>query len=257
MTQPTPNPAWPRPYWQPGPAATALLQFYVFGKFERELVIPARRYGSPGLPTGIELKRFQNLALRKWEGYPLAGALGDLLREDAPDTFEAARTAPDVLVVRGELADRADLDYLRDTLGVLAALLDVGGRSVLDPQIFGLFAAAAWRARYLVAEGAPPRSHVLITRTPAPDGVRSRIHTRGMRKFARPDIELREVPPTALDRAGVLCEKLVEMEAFGARFPAGQVLDVDGLDAPLVAVPGGSLDDPAFNNRHVAFRWPA
>ncbi|HET8763950.1 MAG TPA: hypothetical protein VFM52_01895, partial [Rhodanobacter sp.] len=211
----------------------------------------------PGLPAGVELKRFQNLALRKWEGYPLAGTLGDLLREDAPETFEAARTAPDVLVVRGELADRADLDYLRDTLGVLAALLDVGGRAVLDPQIFSLFAAAAWRERYLVADGAPPRSHVLITRTPEDDGVHSRIHTRGMRKFARPDIALHGVPPTELDRAGVLCEKLVEMEAFGARFLAGQVLDVDGLGAPLTAEPGGSLDDPMFNNLHVAFRWPA
>lgn len=257
MTQPTPNPAWPRPYWQPGPAATALLQFYVFGKFEREMVIPAARYGSPGLPAGVELKRFQNLALRKWDGYPLAGALGDLLRDDAPEIFEAARTAPDVLVVRGELADGATLDYLRDTLGVLAALLDIGGSAVLDPQIFALFDAPAWRERYLVRDGAPPRSHVLITRTLAEDGVRSRIHTRGMRKFARPDIELIDVPPTQLDRAGVLCEKLVEMQAFGARFVAGQQLDVDGIGSPLTATPGGSLDDPAFNNRHVTFRWPA
>lgn len=257
MTDATSAPAWPRPYWQADAGQHALLQFYVFGQFAPELAIPAQRYASPGLPAGIELKRFQNLALRKWDGYPLAGALGELLREDAPETFELARTAAEVLVVRGELADGASLDYLRDTLGVLAALLDIGGRAVLDPQIFGLFDAAAWRARYLVADGAPPRSHVLIARTPEADGVHAHIHTRGMRKFARPDISLRQVPPGELDRAGVLCEKLVEMEAFGARFVAGQELVVDGLAAPLTAAPGGSLDDPAFNNLHVAFCWPA
>lgn len=257
MTDTTSAPAWPRPYWQGSAGQTALLQFYVFGQFARELVIPAPRYASSGLPAGVELKRFQNLALRQWDGYPLAGALGDLLRDDAPEAFETARTAPDALVVRGELADGASLDYLRDTLGVLAALLDIGGRVVLDPQIFGLFDTSAWRERYLVADGAPPRSHVLIARTLADDGVHAHVHTRGMRKFARPDISLRDVPPTELDRAGVLCEKLVEMEAFGACFVAGQELDVDGLAAPLTAAPGGSLDDPAFNNFHVAFRWPA
>lgn len=256
MTETEQTPDWPRPHWQPGSGESALLQFYVFGRFERELVIPAMRYGSPGLPEGVELKRFQNLELRKWEGYPLNGALGEILREDAPETFEQARTAPDALVVRGELVDRPSLDYLRDTLGVLAALLDIGGRAILDPQIMGLFGAAAWRERYLVPGGAPPRNHVLILRDDETGGERSHVHTRGMRKFARPDLSFRQVPAHELDRVGVLCEKLVELQALGTRFAAGQALEVEGMAQVLTAQPGGSLDDPEFNNRHVAFRWP-
>jgi hypothetical protein len=256
MTEAQQTPEWPRPYWQPGADEDALLQFYVFGKFERELVIPAQRYGSPGLPSGVELQRFQNLELRKWEGYPLNGSLGEILREDAPGTFEQARIAPEVLVVRGQLADRASLDYLRDTLGVLAALLDIGGSAILDPQILGLFVAAAWRERHLVPGGAPPRNHVLILRSDEAGGERSWVHTRGMRKFARPDLSFRQVPAHELDRAGVLCEKLVEMQALGTRFVAGQALEVEGMQQALVAQPGGRLDDPEFNNRHVEFRWP-
>lgn len=257
MTNTPLPPQWPRPYWQPAAGDHALLQFYVFGQFARELVIPAMRYGSPGLPDGIALKRFHNLELRKWEGYPLAGALGELLREDDPAAFEQARIAPEVLVLRGELPDEPALDYLRDTLGVVAALLDIGGRVVVDPQIMGLFDAETWRARYLVDGGAPPRNHVLIVRGDEADGVGAHVHTRGMRKFARPDFSLRHVPEAELQRAGVLCEKLVELAALGARFAAGQALEVDGIAAPLLAQPGGSLDDPAFNNRHVAFHWPA
>lgn len=258
MSESNSVPEWPRPYWQPGADEDALLQFFVFGKFDpRELVIPASRYGSPGLPAGVELKRYQNLELRKWAGYPLSGTLGEIMRDEAPDAYEQARIAPEVLLVHGQLEDGPGLDYLRDTLGVLAALLDIGGRVILDPQILGLFDAAAWRGRYLVPGGAPPRNHVLILRSDEPDGSeRSWVHTRGMRKFGRPDLSFRRIPAHELDRAGVLCEKLVEMQALGTRFAAGQVLEVDGMQQALIAQPGGSLDDPEFNNLHVEFRWP-
>lgn len=255
MNEATPPASWPRPYWQ-GSDEEAVLQFYVFGKFEPELLIPSPRYGSPGLPAGVEIQRFQNAVLRQWEGYPLSGALGKLLKEDTPAACESARIAPEVLVVRGVLKDAASLDYLRDTMGVLAGMLDVGGTAILDPQILTLFDAEHWRRHYLVKGGAPPRNHVLILRSGDEGADRSWIHTRGMRKFGRADISLRNVPESDIDRAGVLCERLVELLSLGANFHAGQELEVDGLAEGLVAQPGGSLDDPDFNNSHIAFHWP-
>ncbi len=245
---------WPRPYWRQ-PGENVLLQFYVFGGFARDLAIPAGRYDSRGLPEGVELKRFQNAVLRDWEGYPLAGALGEVLREESPEVYEAARRAPEVLVIRGELADPDSLDYLRDTLGVIAGLLDVGGGAVLDPQILSLFAAEDWRRRYLVPGGAPPRNHVLILRREEEDAAgRSRINTRGMRKFGRPDLDLRHVPDAALDRAGALCEQLVELMMLGADFVDGQRLEVEGL-ATALAVQRG-IDEAEFGHAYVALRWP-
>jgi len=214
------------------------------------------RYDSPGLPAGVDIQRFQNLALRSWDGYPLKGALGDILREESPETFEQARTASDVLVVRGKISDSNTLDYLRDTMGVLAALLDIGGSAILDPQILSLFSAEDWRQRYLVTGGAPPRNHLLVLRNAEEAAGRSWIHTRGMRKFGRPDISLRNVPEREINRAGALCERLIDLQSLGAYFIAGQQLEVDGLSEDLVAQPGGSLDDPHFNNTYVAFHWP-
>jgi hypothetical protein len=248
-------PAWPRPYWHQS-GERALLQFYVFGGFARDLAIPVARYDSRGLPAGVELKRFQNAVLRDWEGYPLAGALGEVLREESPQVHELARRAPEVLVIRGELDDSPALDYLRDTLGVIAGLLDVGGGAVLDPQILSLFAAGDWRQRYLVPGGAPPRNHVLILRRDEADAGRSRISTRGMRKFGRPDLDLRNVPETALDRAGALCERLVDRLMLGADFVDGQAAEVEGLAVPLIAARGGDSTDAEFGNAHVALRWP-
>lgn len=247
--------AWPRPYWQPSDE-TIVLNFYVFGRFAEHLAIPAARYASLGLPEGIELQRFGHNALRGWQGYPLKGALGELLKEDAPAAFDRARATPDVLVVRGELADRDSLDYLRDTLGVLAGLLDVGGAAILDPQMLTLLDADAWRRHYLVPGGAPPRSHVLILRNEDEEEGRSHVRTRGLRKFGRPDLSLRHVPNAHAGQAGILCERLVELQALGAHFVDGQPLEVEGLPGELVARPGGSIDDPRFNNTHVAFDWP-
>jgi hypothetical protein len=248
--------SWPRPYWQPS-HEPIVLYFYVFGRFADDLVIPAARYASRGLPEGVELQRFAHNALRGWEGYPLRGALGDLLKEDAPHAFDQARAAPDVLVVRGELPDRDNLDYLRDTLGVLAGLLDTGGCAILDPQILTLFDAAAWRRHYLIPGGAPPRHHALILRNADGHAGSSHIHTRGLRKFGRPDLSFHHVPDAQAEQVGLLCERLVELQALGAHFAEGQPLEVEGLPGELIAHPGGGMDDPRFNNTHVAFDWPA
>jgi hypothetical protein len=76
-----------------------------------------------------------------------------------------------------------------------------------------------------------------------------------MRKFGRPDISIRDVPDAAVDRAGALCEQLAELQALGAHFADGQVLAGEGMPPGFVAKLGGGMDDPAFNNTRVEFRW--
>lgn len=251
----TAAPSWPRPHWQPSKEEAVLL-FFVFGAFPEDLAIPAARYGSPGLPDGVELQRFQNAVLSRWEGYPLSGALGDLLREDSPEAFAAAKAAPHVVAIRGRFADREALDYLRDTLGVVAALTDIGGKAVVDPQILSMFDAASWREHYLVKGGAPTRHHVLILCSPEETKGRSWIRTRGMRKFGRPDISLTNVPDREIDRAGALAERFVDLGALGAHFEEGQTVEVGGVAGGLTVALSGDETDPLFNNSHAAMRWP-
>lgn len=255
MSHPITFPAWQRPHWQPSDEEI-LLQFYVFGKFEA-VRVPSRDYGSPGLPAGIESTGHQQQALRQWAGYPLKGATGRMFKEDSPEAYKLAREAPEVLVVRGQLKDSQTTGYLRDTLGVLAGLLDTGGVAILDPQTLSLLTADEWRRRFLIRDGAPIRHHLLILCDSEPKAGHSWIHTRGMRKFGRPDISLRNVPDRAIDRAGMLCERLVELGALGAHFADGQALDIDGLPGGAVVRLGGGLDDPAFNNTCVELQWPA
>ena len=159
-------------------------------------------------------------------------------------------------MLRGELADADSLAYLRDTLGVVAALLDVGGVAVVDPQILEMFSADDWRARYAGDAMAVPRSHVLVLCQDDVGGT-AWIKTRGLRKFARPDVSIRRVPQADVQRAGAVAARLADLQARGMRFGDGSTVDVEGLPGGLKIKRGGSLDDPEFNNTHLEIEWKA
>lgn len=245
---------WSRPHWSRG-EAKAMLLYFVFGAFVRELQLDLSARGSNGLPQGVEMQRIPKATLAHWEGHPLRGALGEILREGNPAAFAAARKAPECLVLRGELADADSLAYLRDTLGVVAALLETGGVAVVDPQILEIFSGDDWRQRYAGDAISTPRNHVLIL---CQDDERGDawIKTRGLRKFARPDISIRRVPRTEVQRAGAVAARLVELEARGMRFGDGSTVDVEGLPGGLRITRAGSLDDPEFNNTNLELIWP-
>jgi hypothetical protein len=246
-------PDWTRPHWSRD-EAKAMLVWFVFGEFPAEPKLDLTAHGSHGLPQGVEILRIPKDRLAHWEGHPLRGAIGEILREGNPGAFESARKAPECLMVRGELADADSLAYLRDTLGVVAALLDVGGVAVVDPQILEMFSADEWRARHSADAIAAPRSHVLVLCQDDTGGT-AWIKTRGMRKFARPDISIRRVPQSEVQRAGAVAARLADLQARGMRFGDGSTVDVEGLPG-LKVKRGGSLDDPEFNNTHLELAWP-
>lgn len=250
------QPARPRSRWQPRPGEDALLLYFIFGDFPRELKLPLARHGSRGLPAGVQLYRHPHAALREWAGYPLSGALGEILREDDPATVARAELAAEVLSVRGTVADPSSLDYLDDTMGVIAGLLDLGGSAVVDPQTLSLHSAAAWRERFAGKAGRAARGHVLILANAEADGTQW-VHTRGMRKLARPDLSVRGVPPGAAEAAGIFCHKLVDLLADGLWIEDGQAVEIEGLPGALAARLDSDHGNPRFNNSHLEFTWPA
>jgi hypothetical protein len=245
---------WSRPHWTRD-EARALLVYFVFGAFAPELTLDLSAHGSTGLPQGVAIQRMPKDRLAHWQGHPLRGALGEILREGNPGAFEVARKAPECLLLRGELPDSDSLAYLRDTLGVISALLDAGGVAVVDPQILEMWCADDWRTRHAGGERAAPRNHVLVLCSDDADGD-AWVKTRGLRKFARPDISIRRVPRDEVRRAGAVAARLVELQARGMRFGDGSRLEVDGLPDGLRSRRAGSPDDPEFNNTHIELLWP-
>ncbi len=249
-------PHWPRPQWQDS-GDEAFWLWFVFGDFAADFRIDAERYRVRGLPDGIEAVRYRNAALAQWDGYPLAGTLGNVFWDEDARLLEQARRADECFMLRGSLRDPADLDGLRDLTGTIAALCDAGGIAVVDPQTLSMHSANQWHTRFFAADAFNARDHVLIlcdADDEHPD--RLRVHTRGLRKFARPDIDLRNVPAALSAAAGELAQGFVDFQCAGGVVADGHTVAIDGVAQPLVVRRSGSFDDADFNNRHLALRWP-
>jgi hypothetical protein len=169
----------------------------------------------------------------------------------------AARIAKstECLILRGEIDDSDKLNYLRDGVGLLTFLLDYGGIVVFDPFMFQWWEPRDWRSRIFDPAGPVPRHHVVILTSEEAESDLTWFHTRGMRKFGRPDLSLHNVPSVHNDAIIDLCERFIEFQAFGGNIEEGREIRMKSLPDGMTCRHGGDLDDPDFNNVHVEIRY--
>ncbi|HLY75986.1 MAG TPA: hypothetical protein VKU80_17850 [Planctomycetota bacterium] len=249
-------PGWERRQYQPG-GGDAVLLYAVFGKFDGGLDISRSRHRSGGPPEGVKVTQHsRSKAPRVFEEFE-QGSFGRILDEN-PAFAKAVRSAPQLLLIRGTIPDPKNLIYLRDTIGVLAAALDSGGVGVLDSQTFGWWAPDAWRETFFKPDAPLPSHHVIIL-VSAEEGVSigtEWVHTRGLRKFGRPDLSIHRVKTEHKDAVIDLCNRFIEMQAFGAIIPEGQPIKMATLPPGLTCHHAGNLDDLDFNNVHLEIKGP-
>ena len=82
------------------------------------------------------------------------------------------------------------------------------------------------------------------------------FHTRGMRKFGRPDLSIHNVRNDYQKGAIEVCDRFIGLQAAGGRIPEGHEIRVTSLPGGLVCHHKGTLDDPDFNNVHVEIQFP-
>jgi hypothetical protein len=246
---------WTRPGFAAG-GGDAFVLFVVFGQLTQPFEVSTTRHRVTAVPDGIELRHLGPveasaffdpplgaLLLTNWEGPP------------APSLVEGG-----CVLIRGAVLDPPDLRYLRNAVGLVTALMDGGGKAALNVQSLSLHTPMRWRSHIFDADLPYPRHHVTILHSDEEDALgpgRLWVHTRGMRLFGRPDISVRQVPPHRQQMADDLCNRFIEMLAFGHLIREGQAVRLAGAPEGLVCRHGGDLDDPDFNNVHVEIVWPA
>ncbi len=279
-------PDWPRSQYQPG-GAEAFLFFAVYGRFTTVLQIPGAVYRTAGLPAGITIRK---LSRAQSPEFPFStGPIGELLQPKQPALFAALQEAPECAIIQGAVPDPSNLNYLRDTVGLVMFFLENGGVAVMDPQQFKLYDAARWRAEIFEPEPPHLNRHVVILvseerghSSPAPgveeEGAEGQlvsslappaaagvaptaagrlwIHTRGLHKFGRPDLSVRHVPRGQQVAAIELCNRFIQLQAQGGLISEGQEIRMASLPPGLVCHHTGRIEDPDFNNVHVEMRWP-
>jgi hypothetical protein len=252
--------AWQRPYHEPsGPRGDALLFYVLFGDFAglENFDLDRTRYRTSGLPPGGALDIYpndgdQNSAFAAF----LAGHLGILLDKDQPQIGPSVRTASSCIRLLAAVPDPADLVYLRDTLGLVTALSDAGrGVAVLDALALRWLTPAEWNAE-LWEPDAPQSTHhtTILVDEEEPERGKPRsvwVHTRGLRKFGRPDISVRRVTQERFDLVVALCNRFIELQARGGLISEGQPIRIPDEPQDWRCRHRGDYDDPDFNNVHV------
>ncbi len=251
---------WARPHYR-DPGGRPFLFYVVYGMFHTPLRIDAQKYRTIGIPLGLGLShydraKYPDVLARFQEGY-----LWDELLVHNSILARGVSDSDECLILRGEIDDRSDLNYLRDSVGLLTYFLDHGGVCVYDPQMFRWWEPVAWRRHIFEPGGPVPREHVVIlTSDEDKSGSRAEpltwFHTRGMRKFGRPDLSVHGVPLEHHEAVIDLLERFIELGAFGGVIAEGQKIRMRSLPPGMTCHHKGDLDDPDFNNVHVEIVLP-
>lgn len=229
-----------------------MLFYKIHGTFTSHPEVSRVRHRTEGVPAGCDLQSYRrDEALALFELGRQDDWIGRDFRAHQPDLFAQVARTDQCLLLRGTVPDPETLDYFRDAIGLITALLEAGGVAVFDPQMFKWWSVEEWRARAFEPAGAVPRHHVMILVSEEENAAGRWYHTRGMRKFGRPDLSVHHVPPALESAVEELCNRFIEVQAFGALIADGQAIKMNGLPSGWRCRHRGDLEDPDFNNVHV------
>ncbi len=227
---------WSRPHWQPTGRSATLFYFVVGEPPTQGLNLSRSRHHVAGFPRELQVSGQQRAANPDWFARffarPGMGADLDLVFGDQAGEIRAAEQAT---VVRGEFADPEDLNYFRDSIGVVSAVLEQSGLGVLDLYAARWWSRESWLARFVEQSTFAIGDHIQIVSSDdelLQPGLW--VHTRGLRKFGRPDLQTQHVPGPwtqdnpLLQAAGDVLHSLAEHFSRGGVIEDRQTLSFPG-----------------------------
>ncbi|WP_257165345.1 hypothetical protein [Bradyrhizobium sp. SRS-191] len=245
---------WPRPQFAAG-GNNPFLFYVVFGRVDFAQPLSRIAYRTEGIPEGVELMGYSPTVHPDVVSGFRSGFLWDRLISTDPELAAQIAAQDSCLVIRGEVDDPPTLNYFRDVSGLLTFCLDAGGVAIYDPQMFKWWRPSEWRARAFDSGQSALHEHVVTLVSEDADGTEW-YHTRGLRKFGRPDISVHRVRAEHRTAIVELINRFIELLASGGRVPDGQEIRMHALPAGMTCWRKGSSDDPDFNNEHIEIVWP-
>lgn len=245
-----PLPVWPRPNRDAATDARARQHYIAF--FTAEAADVSVSAEEDGLPPGDPLAPFkvEVYDAPAWVAGWSQGPLGAFL-DETPDVDAAAvRACRVAMAAWANMPDPLTLAALQGGMALCKAFVRAGAVAVLD-----VVALRWWSAEALLA--LPPdrpfdiREHITLTfETEArhPE-VGHLCHSRGMAKFARPDLALHLAGPQHAAVAGQLLNTLATALALGLAPTDGDTTRAAGVVVRLEARPDDSgQPSPLFYN---------
>lgn len=244
---------WEREQYVAG-GGDPFLFYVVYGDVNLSAPFSRGTYRSNGAPNGIEIMTYGGNKHSEVPGSFREGYLWDELVSKFPELATTVEQCNRCIVLRGTPADSTNLDYLRDTIGFITYLIEHGDCAVYDPRILRWWQPSDWNQQLFDPAASVPRHQTVILVSEERNSSLKWFHTRGMRKFGRPDISVRNVPRELEGGVIDLCNRLIEHQAFGQVVRDGQDVRMASLPSGGVIHHAGELDDPDFNKVHLDVR---
>lgn len=242
-----------RPYYQET-GRHPYLFYAVMGAKAELLHVSRSRHHVEEMPEGLGLSGLRRPEHSAYMDELLGGTLGRLLNERDHELYEKAKAAQSWLVLYGEVRRDDTLEYLRNAIGFVQAAAETGAAAVLDLQTLELYSPEEWHQKVFSCKF-HPYCHVNAMISPEEGGTLW-LHTRGMRKFGRPDIGMAGVPQGELNRAEAVADQMIFYSAQGAMFCRPVKLHT-ALGETCIVYPEltGDPEDPDYNNDHYSLCW--
>lgn len=246
---------WERKHYVAG-GGDPFLFYVVYGEIDASARLTRSKYRTNGVPDGIDVMSYGPTKHPDVPGRFRAGYLWDEFAANDPELAATVGNARHCMILRGTPTDSTTLDYLRDSVGLITYLIDHGGCAVYDPIMFRWWQPSEWKRQLFEPAAAVPGHHTVILVSEENEHSSKWFHTRGMRKFGRPDISVRHVATELEDGVIDLCHRLIELQAFGHVVQDGQQIEMASLPSGGIIRHSGDLDDPDFDNVHLDVIWP-
>lgn len=211
------------PTYQPAQPASA-----VAGPPSARTRIGTYRLSAPttGANARVTLTRHADAALAGMG----EGAFNQLTRRLSADDAQTLRAGTLALDLRLKADEQQIGESLRWAMSIVRALVSLTGGAVVDPA-----AQTAWGVTHLSAMLTGPAATQIVVHNEAWGADSRWLHTHGLQKFGRPELDLADVPVALRAEAETFLLEVAENLAQGERLAAGQEIDMDDLGT-VVAV---------------------
>lgn len=248
MTEPIER--WQRLQYQAG-GGDAFLFYIVYGKIDVVAQLPGKKYRVDRVPNELDFMVYGPQIHPQTVDSFREGHVWNQLKHNTPGFAARIAAQESCLILRGSFKDPSTLDYLRDTIGLVTHFLDQGGVAVYDPQMLEWWTPRRWRETVFGSPPPVPQQHVAILMSKE-ETDHEWVHTRGLRKFGRPDLSIPNLTPEIRNEAIELCKHFIHTQSMGALIPEKHEVTPPAFPEKRRCFHRGSFDDPDFNNVHLA-----
>ncbi|MBU5439162.1 hypothetical protein KQI42_14160 [Tissierella sp. MSJ-40] len=243
---------WERPYYKK--SYNPFVFFVVFGVTNDNLKISRSKHRVEEIPKGLEIQKYSKYEHKEYiEGF-YQDYLGKYLEEKSGDLYKNVSGAEHCLVIRGEIEDDFTLSYIRNIIGIIQCLCEEGAIAVLDLQTFNWYSDSEWGSIFFNNDEFNPFHHVVILCSQI-DDKNYWLHTRGMRKFGRPDISVINVLKDDIKPSSHVINQIIHYQAYGAIMSEHVKINIQEHNYTIDGTYTEDFENYDFNNAFYVFDW--